>query len=213
MLIRDFRRCWRIDRSLGCLAIVASDDAAAAAFTLDPGISGSQLAAMSDRYSQLTYGALMRRVDTQAERKPKRWDPKLFLAAGLVYWALAEPSSRRMETVRARLSQGRQGNADFRECDLLIRQALAYIERNSLDDFIVDASATLNARERVCLLLNMVDCTASDGILEPAGTLVLFRIQRGLGVSDHYMHPLIRAVLLKNIPSVFGSSGSVVDAV
>ncbi|WP_254660971.1 tellurite resistance TerB family protein, partial [Bacillus cereus] len=50
--------------------------------------------------------------------------------------------------------------------DDLLEKAIKYVRKNSLDDFLKEASPSLTDAQKMCILVNLIDSSLSDGETE-----------------------------------------------
>jgi hypothetical protein len=88
------------------------------------------------------------------------------------------------------------------EPDLLGR-AERYLAEVPLDAFAAEAAARLNRRQRLCLLLNLIDRRQADGDERPDAHPLVSQLQAALDIDPAELTPLRQALALKNDLSIF----------
>lgn len=88
------------------------------------------------------------------------------------------------------------------EPDLLGR-AERYMAEVSLDAFVAEAAERLNRRQRLCLLLNLIDRRLAAGDERPERHPLIAALIAALAVDPAELEPLRRALALKNDLSIF----------
>jgi uncharacterized tellurite resistance protein B-like protein len=89
----------------------------------------------------------------------------------------------------------------------LFHRAVHYVRTHKSDDFLTEAKDILTERQRMTILLNMVDSALADGRAEPAERKLLEKFQRAFGISDERFRPYFEVILLKNDRAVFTGGG------
>lgn len=85
----------------------------------------------------------------------------------------------------------------------LLDQALKYVRRTSVDNFLREAPPMLSYQQKLCILCNMADSSLADGDAEAEEQELISKFQQAFGVSDDAMRPIIETVILKNDKSIF----------
>ncbi len=118
-------------------------------------------------------------------RKDLTLTPELSLAAGMLYVVASD----------GHLTQGERNDlAKVVPDDKLLDRALDYCRRTPTTDFIPACVALLDAEQRLCLLLNMVDAAMADGQIADEERELLSNFQDAFGITDeaiaHHLHSL-----------------------
>jgi len=88
------------------------------------------------------------------------------------------------------------------EPDLLGR-AERYLTSVPLEAFAAEAAERLNRRQRLCLLLNLIDRRMAAGHERPEAHPLIALLQTALGVTPADLAPLRQALAIKNDLSIF----------
>jgi uncharacterized tellurite resistance protein B-like protein len=135
--------------------------------------------------------------------------PKFALAASLIYYVMAKPRSQagELSALIGRLTDDLFVEDDPAEIYALVSRALAYVERTAAPQLVSEAVAVLDERQRLCVLLNLLDFIMIDGQLEPVERAFLRDVQRAFGLPDSRVDPLFEAIVLKNIRAAVATPG------
>lgn len=85
----------------------------------------------------------------------------------------------------------------------LLESAQKYVRRNSLDTFINEAAPLLTDAQKMCILVNLVDSSLSDGQAEREEQVMFDKFLRGFGISEERFLPFFEVIVLKNDRAVF----------
>lgn len=88
----------------------------------------------------------------------------------------------------------------------LIEKASQYVKRNPVDKFIAQAAPILTDAQKMCILVNLVDCALADGQPEQEEQQLFGRFLQGFGVPMERFKPFFEVVALKRDISVFTSA-------
>lgn len=86
----------------------------------------------------------------------------------------------------------------------ILHLAIAYAESRSVDQFIAEAPPLLDAKGRVCLLMNVCDSLMADGDLAPAEMALFDRLLGAFGHSRASFGPYFDIIASKDRMSVLG---------
>ena len=64
--------------------------------------------------------------------------------------------------------------------------------------FLAEIAPKLNAAQKLCILLNMIDSAMSDGEAEQAEQTLIAQYAQGFGLSDVELEPYFRSLVAKN---------------
>ena len=92
--------------------------------------------------------------------------------------------------------------------DELLEQALEYTRRTPTTDFLAACGPLLTAEQKLCLLLNMIDVSMSDGKLQGEERALLTEFQNAFGISDSTLEPHLVTLTLKNDRRAFDGERS-----
>ena len=85
-----------------------------------------------------------------------------------------------------------------------LKQAVKYKENHSVEQFLREAAALLDKKDRLCLLINVCDSLMSDGVVVQAEQSLFDRMLAAMGHSKASFQPYFDTLDLKNKTSVFG---------
>jgi uncharacterized tellurite resistance protein B-like protein len=87
--------------------------------------------------------------------------------------------------------------------DDLMEKAIKYVQKNSLDQFLKEAAPVLTDAQKMCILVNLVDSSLSDGEAELEEQEMFARFLDAFGISEDRFRPFFEVITLKNDRSVF----------
>jgi uncharacterized tellurite resistance protein B-like protein len=76
------------------------------------------------------------------------------------------------------------------------------IERSSIDDFLMKACAVLNEKQKLAILINLMDLCLVDGSVLEGERLVFEKVREAFHVSHETLRPYVDMLTLKNDPSI-----------
>jgi uncharacterized tellurite resistance protein B-like protein len=133
--------------------------------------------------------------------------PHLAFATALVYMMNADGEMDNEEVgfllsvLGGKSSQGAIGvGANNRQ---LLQRAMQNTKRMSVEQFIAQAAPVLSDAQRLCILVNLVDCALSDGEAEAPEQAMFGKFLQGFGVPMERFKPFFEVVALKRDISVF----------
>ena len=85
----------------------------------------------------------------------------------------------------------------------LLDNALKYRRKNSLDTFLKEATPLLSDAQKMCILVNLLDSSFSDGESEPEEQTMFVAFMTAFGISEARIKPYFEVIVLKNDRSVF----------
>lgn len=85
----------------------------------------------------------------------------------------------------------------------LIKKAVQYVQRTPVDRFITEITPKLTDAQKICILVNLIDCALADGQPEPEEQELFGRFLHGFGISMERFKPFFEVVSLKRDISVF----------
>jgi hypothetical protein len=85
----------------------------------------------------------------------------------------------------------------------LLDRALKYIRSNPIEKFLKEAAPVLTDAQKMCILINLVDSSLSDGQPEQEEQLLFAKFLDGFGISEERFTPFFEVIVLKNDRSVF----------
>ena len=85
----------------------------------------------------------------------------------------------------------------------LLDRALQYARRNPVDKFIAEVAPKLTDAQKMCILVNLIDCALADGQPEQQEQQMFGRFLQGFGVPMERFKPFFEVISLKRDTSVF----------
>ncbi len=85
-----------------------------------------------------------------------------------------------------------------------LHRAVAYAETRSVDQFLQDAPPVLDAKARLCLLMNVCDSLMADGELSATELQLFDRLVATLGHTKESFQPYFDTIALKDRMSILG---------
>ncbi len=85
-----------------------------------------------------------------------------------------------------------------------LEDALKYGRSNTVESFLVEAAGTLNRDQKLCVLLNMIDCALSSGEIGQEEIAVIMRFKSAFSIPEAELKPMIDILALKNKKEVLG---------
>ena len=85
-----------------------------------------------------------------------------------------------------------------------LHKAVAYVETHSVDQFLAAAPPVLDAKARLCLLLNVCDSLMADGQLSKAELALFEQLLGALGQSQSSFQPYYDVISIKDTTSILG---------
>jgi hypothetical protein len=85
----------------------------------------------------------------------------------------------------------------------LLDRALKYIRSNPIEKFLKEAAPVLTDAQKMCILINLVDSSLSDGQPEQEEQQLFAKFLDGFDISEERFTPFFEVIVLKNDRSVF----------
>jgi hypothetical protein len=85
----------------------------------------------------------------------------------------------------------------------LFERAIKYVRKNPLDKFLSEAALILTDAQKMCILVNLVDSSLSDGESEREEQEMFDKFLKAFGISEERFRPFFEVIVLKNDRSVF----------
>ena len=126
---------------------------------------------------------------------PVKLTPRLALAVGLLYMMASDGQIESEEIGQLQSVVG--GDQE------LINTAVKYLRSVKYEQFLTDAAALLNERQKLCLLINMADSLLSDGRAEQSEQQAFGKALSQLGMSEDGFKVYFETLAIKNNRSVF----------
>ncbi|NBX54328.1 MAG: TerB family tellurite resistance protein [Betaproteobacteria bacterium] len=127
--------------------------------------------------------------------EPLKLSPKLALAVGVLYMMAADGEIESEEIGQLQSVVG--GDQD------LISSALKYLRSVKYEQFLADAAALLNERQKLCLLINMADSLLSDGRAEQSEQQAFGHALSAFGVTEDAFKGYLETLAIKNDRAIF----------
>ena len=142
---------------------------------------------------------------------PVGMTPWLAFAISLIYCVAADRDVDAYEVGRLVSAFGGKVSPDVIKVGAthrdLFHRAIQYVRTRESDDFLTEATPILSEKQRMTILLNMVDSALADSRADPAERKLLEKFQKAFGISDERFRPYFEVILLKNDRSVFTGAG------
>ncbi|GAB6434138.1 hypothetical protein bcgnr5390_56280 [Bacillus luti] len=87
--------------------------------------------------------------------------------------------------------------------DDLLEKAIKYVRKNSLDTFLQEAAPSLTDAQKMCILVNLIDSSLSDGEAEREEQVMFGKFLQAFDISEERFKPFFEVIVLKNERSVF----------
>lgn len=87
--------------------------------------------------------------------------------------------------------------------DDLMSKAIKYVNKNSVDQFLREAAPVLTDAQKMCILVNLIDSSLSDGEAEIEEQQLFKKFLHAFGISEERFKPFFEVIVLKNDRSVF----------
>ncbi len=85
----------------------------------------------------------------------------------------------------------------------LLDRAVKYARKNSLDSFLAEAAPKLTDAQKMCIMVNLIDSSLSDGQAEPEEQAMFAQFLTAFGISEERFRPFFEVIVLKNDRAVF----------
>lgn len=138
----------------------------------------------------------------------EKMTPHKALATSLLYMMSADGEMDHEEIGHLLAVLGGQDNGNGTvgvgaQNQALLDSALKYRRTHSVDEFLKEATPLLSDAQRMCILLNLLDSSLSDGQPEPEEQQVFGKFLQAFGVSETRFKPFFEVLMLKNDRTVF----------
>lgn len=87
--------------------------------------------------------------------------------------------------------------------DDLMEKAIRYVQKNTIDQFLAEAAPVLTDAQKMCILVNLIDSSLSDGEAEIEEQEMFGKFLAAFGISEERFKPFFEVIVLKNDRSVF----------
>lgn len=91
----------------------------------------------------------------------------------------------------------------------LLDSAMRYHKKHTLDQFLAEAAPVLTDAQRMCILVNLIDSSLSDGQAEKEEQQLFGKFLQAFGVSEDRFRPFFEVIVLKNDRAVFTNQSHV----
>lgn len=85
----------------------------------------------------------------------------------------------------------------------LLDNAIRYVRSNSVEKFLSEATPLLSDAQKMCILLNLLDSSLSNGQAEPEEQVMFDKFMRAFDVSEERFRPFFEVIVLKHDRSIF----------
>ena len=134
--------------------------------------------------------------------------PHLAFATSLIYMMSADGEIDHEEIghLLSVLGGSDQGNGTVgvgAQNQALLDSAVKYRRKNSVETFLQEAAPLLSDAQKMCILVNLIDSSLSDGQPEPQEQALFGKFLQAFGVSEERFRPFFEIIVLKNDRTVF----------
>jgi uncharacterized tellurite resistance protein B-like protein len=85
----------------------------------------------------------------------------------------------------------------------LLERAVKYRQKNDAEKFLSEATPILTDAQKMCILVNILDSSLSDGDAAPEEQQLFVQFLEAFGISEERFKPFFNVLALKNDRSVF----------
>jgi len=85
----------------------------------------------------------------------------------------------------------------------LLDRGVKYASKNSLETFLSEAAPVLTDAQKMCIMLNLLDSSLSDGQAEREEQVMFSKFLKAFGIPEERFHPFFEVIVLKNDRAVF----------
>lgn len=122
--------------------------------------------------------------------------PRLCVVAAILYMMAVDSDISEYESSHLQAVVGTDADT--------LKRAIEYSEKNSVDQFLNEAPALLNQRDRLCLLTNVCDSLMADGVMVAAEEQLFNRMLAAMGHTKASFQPYFDTITIKDRTSIFG---------
>lgn len=138
----------------------------------------------------------------------EKMSPHMALATSLLYMMSADGEMDNEEIGHLLSVIGGQddGNGSIgigAQNQKMLDNALKYRRKNSLDTFLSEAAPLLSDAQKMCILVNLIDSSLSDGTPEPEEQVMFGKFLQAFGVSEERFRPFFEVIVVKNDRTIF----------
>ena len=149
----------------------------------------------ADRFPQLVQSLKEGGAPAEISESPAL-TPRLCVVAAILYMMAVDTDISEYEASQLQAVVGTDADT--------LKRAIAYSEKNSVDQFLNDAPALLDQRVRLCLLMNVCDSLMADGVMVAAEEQLFNRMLAAMGFAKASFQPYFDAITIKDKTSIFG---------
>lgn len=121
---------------------------------------------------------------------PPELTPKLALAVGLLHMIHVDGEVEAEEIGQVLQALGNDKS--------LFENAGKYAKSKDIEVFLSESAALLNADQKLCVLLNLLDSLMADGVAAPQEQALFSRFMSAYGVSEQTLQPYALGISMKN---------------
>ena len=122
-------------------------------------------------------------------------------ATAFVFIIAADKKVGKWEPVK--LKAALKGIVDDDEISEFIKQCIEYANKNSLETFVQESAQVLNGKQRLCLLLNLLDSISSNGKIAVDDEVVFRIISKAYRFGKKELKDYEEMISIKNDKSTF----------
>ena len=122
--------------------------------------------------------------------------PRLCVVAAILYMMAVDSDISEYESSQLQAVVGTDADT--------LKRAVAYSEKNSVDQFLNEAPALLDQRLRLCLLTNVCDSLMADGVMVASEEQLFDRMLAAMGFTKASFQPYFDTITIKDRTSIFG---------
>ena len=149
----------------------------------------------ADRFPQLVQSLEEGGASAEISESPAL-TPRLCVVAAILYMMAVDSDISEYESSQLQAVVGTDADT--------LKRAVAYSEKNSVEQFLNDAPALLDQRVRLCLLTNVCDSLMADGVMVAAEEQLFNRMLAAMGFSKASFQPYFDTITIKDKTSIFG---------
>jgi uncharacterized tellurite resistance protein B-like protein len=149
----------------------------------------------ADRFPQLVQS--LEKGDTSSDiSESPLLTPRLCVVVAILYMMAVDSDISEYESSQLQAVVGTDADT--------LKRAIAYSEKNSVAQFLKDAPPLLDARVRLCLLVNVCDSLMADGVMVPGEEQLFDRMLSAMGHTKVSFQPYFDTITIKDKTSIFG---------
>lgn len=138
----------------------------------------------------------------------EKMTPHLAFATSLLYMMSADGEIDNEEVGHLLSVLGGQDQGDGTvgvgaQSQALLDSAVKYRRKNSVETFLTAATPLLSDAQKMCILVNLLDSSFSDGQPEPEEQAMFAKFMQSFGISEERFRPFFEVIMLKSDRTVF----------